>query len=202
MKLIDKDVSSFGDKIIIIRLDLNVPISNGKIEDTNRIDKILDTLNYLLKKKSKLILVSHIGRPYGKKVDKLSLKPVAKYLEKKLKRKVKFIVDDIFSLEKKDLFKSNKEELAMLENIRYYENEEKNDDEFAKKLASLGDLYVNEAFSCSHRPHASLSKITKYIPSYAGKLLKKELNALNKITKEIIKPITCIIGGSKISSKI
>ena len=202
MKLIDKDVSSFGDKIIIIRLDLNVPISNGKIEDTNRIDKILDTLNYLLKKKSKLILVSHIGRPYGKKVDKLSLKPVAKYLEKKLKRKVKFIVDDIFSLEKKDLFKSNNEELAMLENIRYYENEEKNDDEFAKKLASLGDLYVNEAFSCSHRPHASLSKITKYIPSYAGKLLKKELNALNKITKEIIKPITCIIGGSKISSKI
>ena len=175
MKLIDKDISSFGDKMIILRLDLNVPISNGKIEDTNRIDKILDTLNYLLKKKSKLILVSHIGRPNGKKVYQLSLEPVAKYLEKKLKKKVKFIINDIFSLEKKDLFQNNKVELVMLENIRYYKNEEKNDDEFAKKLASLGDLYVNEAFSCSHRPHASLDKITKYIPSYAGKLLKEEL---------------------------
>tara|TARA_B100001123_G_C15205395_1_gene985027 strand:+ start:191 stop:1372 length:1182 start_codon:yes stop_codon:yes gene_type:complete len=202
MKLIEKDLSKFEGKNILIRLDLNVPISNKIIQDASRIDKILDTLKFLLNKNSNLILISHIGRPKGKKIDDLSLKPVADYLENKLNVKVNLIKNDIFSISKEELFKNKKKEIIMLENIRYYGDEEKNDKNFAKKLASLGDIYVNEAFSCSHRPHASVNEITNYIPSFAGILLNKEVIALNKITKEILRPVTCIIGGAKISTKI
>ena len=202
MKLIEKDLSKFEGKNILIRLDLNVPISNRIIQDTSRIDKILDTIKFLLNKNSNLILISHIGRPKGEKIDYLSLKPVANYLEKKLNVKVNLIKNDIFSISKEELFKNKKKEIIMLENIRYYGDEEKNDKNFAKKLASLGDIYVNEAFSCSHRSHASVSEIMNHIPSFAGILLNKEVIALKKLTKEILKPITCIIGGAKISTKI
>ena len=171
MKLIEKDLSKFEGKNILIRLDLNVPISNRIIQDTSRIDKILDTLKFLLNKNSNLILISHIGRPKGEKIDYLSLKPVANYLEKKLNVKVNLIKNDIFSISKEELFKNKKKEIIMLENIRYYGDEEKNDKNFAKKLASLGDIYVNEAFSCSHRSHASVSEIMNHIPSFAGILL-------------------------------
>ncbi len=202
MKLIEKDLSKFEGKNILIRLDLNVPISNRIIQDTSRIDKILDTIKFLLNKNSNLILISHIGRPKGEKIDDLSLKPVANYLEKKLNVKVNLIKNDIFSINKEELFKNKEKEIIMLENLRYYEDEEKNDKNFAKKLASLGDIYVNEAFSCSHRSHASVSEIMNHIPSFAGILLNKEVIALKKLTKEILKPITCIIGGAKISTKI
>ena len=202
MKLIEKDLSKFEGKNILIRLDLNVPISNRIIQDTSRIDKILDTIKFLLNKNSNLILISHIGRPKGEKIDDLSLKPVANYLEKKTNVKVNLIKNDIFSISKEELFKNKKKEIIMLENIRYYEDEEKNDKNFAKKLASLGDIYVNEAFSCSHRSHASVSEIMNHIPSFAGILLNKEVIAFKKLTKEILKPITCIIGGAKISTKI
>tara|TARA_B100000029_G_scaffold258775_1_gene255398 strand:- start:5063 stop:6244 length:1182 start_codon:yes stop_codon:yes gene_type:complete len=202
MKLIEKDLSKVEGKNILVRLDLNVPLNNSIIEDTSRADKILDTLKFLSNKKSNLILISHIGRPKGRRINNLSLKPVANYLEKKLNIKVNLVENDIFSLKKENLFKNKNDEIIMLENIRYYENEEKNDKDFAKKIASLGDIYVNEAFSCSHRCHASVSEITNYIPSFGGILLNKEVTALNKITKEILKPVTCIIGGAKISTKI
>ena len=128
----------------------------------------MDTLDFLINKKCNLILLSHIGRPKGKKIKELSLKPVSTYLAKKINLRVKLISKDISTLKKKDLFKNTEEKVIMLENLRFYLNEEKNEDEFAKQIASLGDIYVNEAFSCSHRAHSSVSKITKYIPSFAG----------------------------------
>ena len=201
MKLIQKDLADLDQKILLLRLDLNVPIKNEKIQDFNRIDKTLPTIKFLLKRKAKIILISHVGRPMGKKDSKFSLKPISKSLSAKLSENVRLIDQDIFEIKKNDIFKKN-EKIVMLENIRFYKEEEQNDLVFSKKLASLGDLYVNEAFSCSHRNHASVSQITKHIDSYAGINLALELEALKKITSEITKPTTCLIGGSKISTKI
>ncbi len=201
MKSIEK-IENIKNKRVILRLDLNVPIKNGKITDSNRIDKVMPTLEFLLKKKAKIIIISHVGRPKGKIVKELSLELVSLYIKSKIKKEVLLLKENIFNLNKVDIFKSSKDEVILLENIRFYPEEEANDDKFSKKLASLGEIYVNDAFSCSHRDHASISKITKYIPSYSGIQINTEVNALNKITSEIKKPITCIIGGSKISSKI
>ena len=201
MKFI-KYQDNLRDKKILLRLDLNVPIKNGIIKDETRIDKILPIINFLLKKKSKILIISHIGRPNGKKEETLSLKPICENLKTKLNQDIRLIKKDIFELKKEDLFKDTKYQIIVLENIRFYREEEKNDDNFSKHLAKLGDLYVNDAFSCSHREHASVSKITKFIPSYAGLQLETEINALKKVTSEIKKPISCIIGGSKISTKI
>ena len=197
-----KSLENIENKNIILRLDLNVPIVNGKITDTNRIDKVLPTINYLIKKKAKIIIISHVGRPNGKIVKELSLEPVSLCIKNKIKKEVALLKENIFSLKKKDIFKGTKNEVVLLENIRFYSEEEANDDKFSEKLASFGEIYVNDAFSCSHRDHASVTNITKYIPSYSGIQINAEVNALNKITSEIKKPITCIIGGSKISSKI
>ena len=190
------------NKIILLRLDLNVPIEQGKIGDTTRIDKILPTLNFLIKQKTKIIILSHIGRPKGKIVNDLSLKPVSEDLKKKLKVNIKLIKENINKIKNKNFFNSFDEQIFILENIRFYAEEEKNDHKFANHIASLGDIYVNDAFSCSHRKHASIHQISKFLPSYSGIQLDLEVNALNKITSEITKPITCIIGGSKISTKI
>ena len=132
----------------------------------------------------------------------LSLKPICENLKVKLNRKCRTYSKNLKEVKSDDLFNDHDEKIVMLENLRFYEEEEKNDNEFAKHLASLADIYVNDAFSCSHRAHASIFEITKLIPSYAGLQLDQEINALTKITSEIKKPITCIIGGSKISSKI
>ena len=156
----------------------------------------------MLKKKSKIIVISHIGRPKGKINKELSLKPICENLEKKINQKIKLINSNIFKLKKEDLFKNSEDQIIFLENIRFYNEEEKNDLNFSKHLASLADLFVNDAFSCSHRAHASICKITEFLPSFAGLQLETEINALKKITTEIKKPITCIIGGSKISTKI
>lgn len=201
MKSIE-NIKNIKNKRVILRLDLNVPIKNGKITDSNRIDKVMPTLELLLKKKAKIIIISHVGRPKGKIVKELSLELISLYIKSKIKKEVSLIKENIFNLNKEDIFKSSKNEVILLENIRFYPEEEANDDKFSKKLASLGEIYVNDAFSCSHRDHASVSKITKYIPSYCGIQIKTEVNALNKITSKIKKPVTCIIGGSKISSKV
>jgi len=197
-----KDELNLNQKKILLRLDLNVPLSNGKITDTTRIDKILPTINFLLKNNAKVIILSHVGRPRGKVVNELSLKPICESLKNKLNKNIKFISKNIKEVNSIDLFDNYDEKIVILENLRFYEEEEKNDTEFAKHLASLADVYVNDAFSCSHRAHASTFEITKFIPSYAGLQLNLEIDALNKITSEIKKPITCIIGGSKISTKI
>ena len=197
-----KDEINLNGKKILLRLDLNVPLDNGKITDTTRIDKIIPTINFLLKKNAKIIILSHMGRPKGKIKNELSLKPLCESLKDKLNENIKLITKNLNEINSSDLFNDQDGKIVMLENLRFYEEEEKNNSEFAKHLASLGDIYVNDAFSCSHRAHASIFEITKFLPSYAGFQLSLEINALTKITSEIKKPITCIIGGSKISTKI
>ena len=197
-----KDETNLNQKNVLLRLDLNVPLDNGRITDTTRIDKILPTINFLLKSGAKIIILSHVGRPKGKVVNGLSLKPICENLKNKLNENIRLISKDIKEIESVDLFNEDNEKIVILENLRFYEEEEKNDNSFSKHLANLADIYVNDAFSCSHRMHASIFEITKFIPSYAGLQLNLEINALTKITSEIQKPITCIIGGSKISSKI
>ena len=202
MKTVESIAKNLNGKKIILRLDLNVPLNKKKIIDTNRIDKIIPTLHFLINNKAKILILSHVGRPKGKVVKELSMEPICEYLEKKLSQKIFLIKTNINNFKDKDLFDNKKESILMLENLRFYNEEEENNEEFAKILASFGDLYVNDAFSCSHRKHASVFSITKYLPSYAGIQLMSEIVALNKITKDITRPITCIIGGSKISTKI
>jgi len=197
-----KDETNLNQKKVLLRLDLNVPLDNGKITDTTRIDKILPTINFLLKSEAKIIILSHVGRPNGKVVNEFSLKPICEDLKNKLNENIRLVSKNIKEIKSTDLFNEQDEKIVILENIRFYEEEEKNDNNFAKHLASLADIYVNDAFSCSHRAHASIFEITKFIPSYAGLQLNLEIDALTKITSEIQRPITCIIGGSKISSKI
>ena len=201
MRSIFKEENLIGKKILL-RLDLNVPLENGEIIDTTRIDKILPTLNFLIQQKTKIIILSHVGRPKGKIVKELSLKPISEDLKKKLNTNVRLITKNIYEIKNKDFFEKFNEEILILENIRFYAEEEKNDLKFAKHLAGFGDIYVNDAFSCSHRAHASIQQISKFLPSFSGLQLDLEVTALNKITTEITKPITCIIGGSKISTKI
>ncbi len=210
----DQSLSIIELKNVLLRLDLNVPLNNGKVIDDTRIHKIIDTIIFLLQNKAKIVIISHVGRPKGKFDEKLSLKPIAERLEYILKKSpdiehiygaaqnVRLINNNLKEITKKNLFINKNEKIVMLENIRFYEEEEKNDNDFAKKLSSLGDIYVNDAFSCSHRSHASIEKITNYLPSFSGFQFNEEINALKKITSEIKKPITCIIGGSKISTKI
>ena len=197
-----KEETNLNQKKVLLRLDLNVPLDNGKITDTTRIDKILPTINFLLKSEAKIIILSHVGRPKGKVVNGLSLKPICEDLKNKLNQNIKLVSKNIKEIKSTDLFNENDEKIVILENLRFYKEEEKNDNGFAKHLASLADIYVNDAFSCSHRAHASILEITKFLPSYAGLQLNLEIDALTKITSEIKKPITCIIGGSKISTKI
>ncbi len=193
---------NLNNKKILLRLDLNVPLEKDKITDTTRIDKILPTLNFLIKEKAQIIILSHIGRPKGKTVKELSLQPITKELENKLKKKVKLIHKNIKEIKNKSFFDRYDQEILILENIRFYSEEEENDYEFAKHISKLGDIYVNDAFSCSHRAHASIYKLPKFLPSFSGLQLDLEVDALNKITSEITRPTTCIIGGSKISTKI
>jgi 3-phosphoglycerate kinase len=196
------DLENLNNQIVLLRLDLNVPILDGKITDTNRIDKIIPTVNFLLSKKAKIIIISHVGRPKGKFKNELSLQPIRDNLSLQVNENVKLEKTNIFNLKKNELFKSADEKLIILENIRFYPEEENNNEKFSEHLAKLGDIYVNDAFSCSHREHASVTSITKFIPSYSGLQINSEVEALKKITTEIKKPITCIIGGSKISTKI
>ena len=201
MKSIQSRGLNLNNKKVLIRLDLNVPLNGTNITDTNRIDKTIPTLQYLLKNNAKIIILSHIGRPKGKVINELSLKPVCDELEKKLDQKISLINDNINEIKIENYF-SEKKNIVMLENLRFFKEEESDDVIFAEDLAKLADIYVNEAFSCSHRKHASVHSITKFIPSYSGIQLEEEVNSLIKITSNIKRPISCIIGGSKISTKI
>ena len=201
MKSIEEEKNLNGRRILL-RLDLNVPLDNGKILDATRIDKILPTLKFLISQNTKIIILSHVGRPKGKIINELSLKPICEDLENKLNQNMKLIRKNINEINNEDLFDNIGEKIIMLENIRFYDEEEKNDPEFAKHLSRLADIYVNDAFSCSHRAHSSIHAVTNFLPSYSGLQFNTEVNALKKITSEIKKPITCIIGGSKVSTKI
>ncbi|WP_440932426.1 phosphoglycerate kinase [Candidatus Pelagibacter sp.] len=201
MKKIE-DFKDLYNKKVLVRLDLNVPLKNDQITDTTRIDKILPTLNFLVQHKSKIIIISHIGRPKGKTNSALSMAPVCDYLSKKLSKKVELLNQNLFEIKPEEIFDKSDDKIVFFENIRFYEQEEKNGEEFAKMLSKFGEIFVNDAFSCSHRAHASVDKITKYMPSYCGLQMSTEIDALKKVTSDIDRPITCIIGGSKISTKI
>ena len=177
MKSIKEEVN-LGNKKILLRLDLNVPIVDNKITDTTRIDKILPTLRFLINQNTKIIIISHVGRPKGKIVNELSLKLICEELSKKLNQNVKLISKNIKKINSKELFNNNDEKIIILENIRFYPEEEKNNQQFAKHLATLADIYVNDAFSCSHRAHASIHEITNFLPSYSGLQFDLEVNAL------------------------
>ena len=199
--ILNRNLDLKGKKVLL-RVDLNVPMKNGAITETSRIEKIIPTINLLVEKQAKIIIMSHIGRPKGKVVEEMSLKPISEKLSFLLKKKVLFNKDVINENTLLEINKISNGSIIMLENIRFNEGEETNDKEFSKKMSSLGDIYINDAFSCSHRSHASVEGITKYIPSYFGLQITEEINALKKLTSEIKEPVSLIIGGSKISTKI
>ena len=199
--LLDQNLTLKGKKVLL-RVDLNVPMKSGTITETSRIEKILPTIKLLIEKEAKIIILSHIGRPKGKIVEGMSLEPISKKISEFLNKEVLFDKNQINENTISKINKISNGSIMMLENIRFNEGEEINDKAFSKKIASLGDIYINDAFSCSHRAHASIEGITKHISSYFGLQITEEINALKRITSEIKKPITLIIGGSKISTKI
>jgi len=201
LKALDENLN-LNNKRVILRIDFNVPMQEDKVTDESRIKKVIPIIKKFINKKAKVILISHLGRPKGKIDKKLSLKPVAAILENLLNTKVYFVNENHGSstIEKSNKIKPG--EVLLLENIRFNKGEEANEKVFAKELSKVGDIYVNEAFSCSHRAHASVCEITKHIDSYAGELLTEEVNMINMLTNKAEKPVSCIIGGSKISTKI
>lgn len=194
-----KDLSKIKGKTVFLRVDFNVPISGGRVSDTTKIEKLKTNINSLLNEKCKVILASHLGRPQKKGRDGLSLKPVKKISEKILGHEIDFLdIND----ETKNKIKNSKQKLIMLENLRFDSGEESNSKEYAKLLSSFADVYINEAFSCSHRSHASIDSITDFLDAYAGSTIIDEVEALEKVFLNSKKPVACLIGGSKISTKI
>lgn len=192
------------NKKIIIRVDFNVPLDDAKnITDDRRITASLPTIEYALKNgAAKVILMSHLGRPKGVGFEAdYSLKPVAKRLKELLKQDV-LMLDDCVGTKVKDAIAQSKEKVILLENLRFHKEEEKNDANFAKELASFADIYVNDAFGTAHRAHASTAGITKYLPSVAGFLIEKELKYLGEAVTNPKRPLAVILGGAKVSDKI
>jgi len=197
-----RQVKKLAGKRVLLRADFNVPMKeDGKVMDDYKIVAGLPTIRFLMRYKCKIIIITHLGRPKGERVKKYSLLPVAKHLGRLLDKKVGF-VDNCFGLEAGTAVgKMKPGEILMLENLRFAEGEETNNKKFARQLASLADIYVNDAFANSHRKHASMAAIKKYLPSYAGLLLAEEVENLNKIICPR-QPLVAVIGGAKIGTKI
>lgn len=189
-------------KRVLTRVDLNVPMVDGKIADATRIEKIVPTINEIIKKGGTPILLAHMGRPKGKRHQNLSLSQLQEELETYFKSKVIFVADCIGPSVETALEIVKKGEIILLENIRFYPEEEKNDPKFAASLAALADLFCNDAFSVAHRAHASTTGLAKYLPSCAGKLMENELKALESVLGQPKRPVVTVVGGAKISTKI
>lgn len=196
-----KDIDVY-EKKVLIRVDFNVPIVDGKITDDNRIKEALPTINYVLDNGGAVILMSHLGRPDGKVVEKYSLKPVAVRLEELLKKPVIMAKDVVGTDAKSKAKKLKAGEILLLENLRFEAGEEENDKEFCEKLAKLGDIYVNDAFGTAHRKHASTYGVAKLMPSAIGFLIEKELRIICGAINDPKRPLVGILGGAKISDKI
>ncbi len=194
-----EDLDCFN-KRIFLRVDFNVPVSNGKILDDTRINKILPTIKYLQSKKAKIILASHFGRPKGVYDLKYSLEFLKEVLQEKLKQEILFCAD--YNQAQAITKNLQQGQILLLENLRFHPGETKNDLNFAQQLANLADIYINDAFSCSHRAHASIVKIAELLPSGAGLLLREELHKLSTYLLQAQSPIMAIIGGSKVSTKL
>ncbi len=199
-KLKDADLKN---KKVILRVDFNVPLKDGKVTDNTRIVKALPTIKYILEQEgTSLIIMTHLGRPKGEKKPEFSLAPVAKEFEKLIGRKV-IMAKDVLGSEVEKQVKDLKEgEILLLENVRYYNEETKNDEKFAKKLASYATFYVNDAFGTAHRAHASTEGVSHFLPSSAGLLIEKEVKFMEPLLTNPERPFVAIIGGSKVSSKI
>lgn len=196
-----KDVDVKG-KRVFCRVDFNVPMENGKITDETRIRAALPTIQYLMEQGAKVILASHLGRPKGKVVEEMRLTPVAARLSELLGKEVKK-ADEAYGDSVKDMIANmNEGGVLLLENVRFYPGEEKNDPELAKSFADLADIYVNDAFGAAHRAHASTEGIAHYLPAVSGFLMEKELDVLGKALSNPERPFTAIIGGAKVKDKI
>lgn len=202
MSFLTLDSANVTHQNVLVRLDLNLPMQNGQVTDDTRIKRSLSTLQELLKKDAKVIILSHFGRPKGKTEPALSLEPIAKYLQKFVDCPISFATDCIGTEAQGVIQAAPFGSIVVLENLRFHPEEEANDAEFAKKLAALGNLYINDAFSCSHRAHASVTAISKLLPSYAGRAMGAELKALESVLKNPKRPVMAIVGGSKVSTKI
>jgi len=187
---------------VLLRVDLNVPVVNKKITDDTRIKAILPTIKHLVKNQAKVILISHFGRPEGVFNQEMSLKLVADYLAKMVDFTVNFAPDCVGETAKQAVEKTNFGSVVVLENLRFYRGETKGDIDFAKSLASLADIYVNDTFSSSHRAHSSITTITQFLPSFAGLLMQYELENLNNLLQKPKQPMLAIVGGAKVSTKI
>ena len=180
-----------ANKHVILRLDLNVPVdNNGSVTDYTRINRAIPTIQYLRQQKARVTIITHYGRPKGKVVKELSTQFLQPVLSDLLKEQVEF---------QSDIDKAVSGNLILLENVRFWSGEERNDVSLAEKIAALGNIYVNDAFACCHRGHSSISAITKFLPSFAGLLIKEEVRYLSSIGAS--KPMTAIIGGKKVSTK-
>jgi phosphoglycerate kinase len=196
------DGVSVAGKRVLLRADLNVPMKDGAVSDTTRIDRTVPGLVELADAGARLVIITHFGRPKGQRVPEMSLKPVADALAKQLGRPVAF-ANDCIGKDAADVVNALKDgEIAILENLRYHAEEEKNDPAFVEELAKLGDIFVNDAFSCAHRAHASTEGLAHKLPAYAGRLMQIELDALGKALEAPKHPVMAIVGGAKISTKL
>ena len=200
-----EDIDSFViNKKVILRVDLNLPSYEGEIVDFTRLEKISPTIKYLLKRQAKIILISHMGRPNQNDKESLSLKLLSSKISAYINSEIVFIEDNIMNIKKEKIEKAfNKCNVVLLENLRFFEQEASNDDIFSKKLSSFADIYINESFSTSHRKHSSIVGIPKFLPSFPGMLLEKEVLSLKKlITNANYSSAVAVFGGSKVSTKI
>lgn len=196
------DIGTVTGKRVLVRVDLNVPMAQGKVTDTTRIERIVPTIEELSKKGAKVILLAHFGRPKEGPAPELSLEPIAKATADVLGRPVAFAADCIGDKAAAAVGTMKDGEVLLLENTRFYKAEEKNDPDFTKKLAANGDLYVNDAFSAAHRAHSSTEGLAHILPAFAGRTMEAELSALEKGLGNPVKPVIAIVGGAKVSTKI
>ena len=195
------DTAEVAGKRVLVRVDLNVPMADGKVTDTTRLKRIAPCLADLAQRGARVIVISHLERPKGPD-PRYTLRPIAEKLAEVLGRPVRFIGDCVGPVAEAGVAEVMPGDVAVLENLRFHKGEEANDAEFAKKLAALGDIYVGEAFSSSHRAHASTEGVTHHLPSYAGPLMAQEIGALRRALDEPRRPTVAVVGGSKVSTKI
>lgn len=202
MKMKKVQEGMFGDKKVLLRADFNVAVENGKVKERFKLEACKQTVDFIARQNAKLAIVSHLGRPDGKPVAEFSLMQIRGELERILEKKVVFVSDCIGAAVTKALNSLNEGEILLLENVRFHEGEEKNEEGFAKELSANFDFFVNDAFSVCHRNQASVTGVAKLLPSFAGIWLQKEVENLNRVLHEPTRPATAIIGGAKIETKL
>lgn len=197
------DDIDIAKKRVVVRMDLNVPMVAGRVTDRTRVVRLLPTLKELIKKKARIVILAHMGRPKGAYVPDLTLAPLVDVLSEELTGvKVRFGVDCVGPEADKAVAETQPGEVLLLENLRFHKGEEKNEAGFARQLAAHGDVYINDAFSCSHRAHASVDGITRHLPSVAGRLMEEELHNIQTYLTEPKRPFTAVVGGAKVSTKL